>query len=250
MGVTYNPYSLEGKCILVTGASSGIGRTTAIECSKLGAQLIITGRSEERLKTTFSYLESSGNFSFLADLTNQQDVFQLVEKTPILDGVVLCAGKAAVKPFAYCKPSLFEDIFEVNFFSQVELVRLLLKNNKLSKNASIVVVASVGGVYDHTIGNTVYGTSKASLNAFTKYCALELASKKIRVNSVNPGVIQTEMVKVGLITEEQYAKDIQKYPLGRYGETKDVSYGIIYLLSDASSWVTGHSLVIDGGLTI
>ncbi len=250
MGVNYNPYSLTGKTVLITGASSGIGRKTAIECSKLGAQVVLTGRNRDRLNETFTTLVTSGNYSFPADLTNQEEMMALIESMPVIDGLVLCAGQAKVKPFTFSTRTLFDEIFEINFFSQAELIRLMVKKNKIKKDASIVIVSSVGGVKDFTVGNTVYGTSKASLNALMKYCASELASKRIRVNSVNPGIIQSEMIKKETITEEQYKKDRERYPLKRFGETRDVALGIIYLLSDASSWVTGHSLVIDGGLTI
>lgn len=248
--MSYNPFSLEGKTVLVTGASSGIGRTTAIECSKLGAKVVITGRNFERLQETYSQLDGEGHSQYLAELTSQEDLENLVKQVPILNGFVLCAGSGVIKPFIYSSREQFDKVFNINFFSQVELLRLLVKKKLLAKSSSVVFVSSVGGVYSFDPGNGVYGASKAALCSTMKFCALELAPKKIRVNSVNPGMVHTKLIKPNTITEEQLKSDMENYPLGRYGETSDVAYGIVYLLSDASSWVTGHTLVIDGGLTI
>ena len=248
--MSYNPYSLEDKTILVTGASSGIGQKTAIECSKMGAKLIITGRNIDRLQETFNQLEGEGHQQIIAELTSQDDMENLVKALPVLNGVVLCAGSGVTKPFLFSTRDQFDKVFNVNYFSPVELLRLLTKKKLLSKPASVVFVSSVGGVYSFNPGNGVYGASKAALSSTMKFCALELAPKKIRVNSVNPGMVHTKLINPSTITAEQLQADMEKYPLKRYGETEDVAFGIIYLLSDASSWVTGHSLVIDGGLTI
>ncbi len=247
----YNPYSLKDKTILITGASSGIGKKTAIECSKLGARLVITGRNPERLQDTFSQLEGDNHLQLLAELTDQNQVDSLISQLPSLNGLVLCAGGAGgTKPFQFCNKELYVNAFHVNFFSSVDLLRLLVKKKVLVKQSSVVFVSSVGGVRSFNPGNGVYGASKAALNSAMKFCAVELAPKKIRVNSVNPGMVHTRLIMGGVITEEQHKLDMEKYPLKRYGETIDIALGIIYLLSDASSWVTGHSLVIDGGLTI
>lgn len=250
MGVNYNPYSLEGKTILVTGASSGIGKETAIQCSKMGAKLIITARNEERLKETLSQLEGDGHQMIMAELTNQEDVERLVGESPSLHGLVLCAGKGKTSPFPFSTRDKYDEIFNVNFFAPVELLRLLVKKKKLEKESSVVFVSSIGGVKSFQLGNGVYGASKAAINSTMEFCAKELAAKKIRVNSVNPGMVNTKLIQSGTISEEQYKLDMEKYPLKRYGEPEDIALGIIYLLSDASSWVTGHSLVIDGGYTI
>lgn len=248
--MSYNPYSLKGKTVLVTGASSGIGQKTAIECSKLGAQLVITGRNVERLQETFSQLEGNGHLQIKAELTSLDDIELLIAGIPILDGVVLCAGSGLTKPFQFCSRDYFDRIFNVNYFAPVELLRLLVKKKKLAKPSSVVFVSSIGGVRKFNPGNGVYGASKGALNSSMKYCAVELAAKKIRVNSVNPGMVHTKFINPNVFSEEQLRLDMEKYPLKRYGETIDIALGIIYLLSDASSWVTGHTLVIDGGLTI
>ena len=250
MSAYYNPFSLEGKTVLITGASSGIGRETAIECSKLGATVVLTARNEERLNETYSQLEGSGHMQLLAELTNPEQVMSLVDSLPILDGVVLCAGKGMTLPFPFCTREKYDEVFDVNFFAPVELLRLLVKKKKTAKGSSVVFVSSVGGNTSFNLGNGVYGASKAALNSTMKFCARELAAKKIRVNSVNPGMVNTNLIHGGVISEEQHKLDMEKYPLKRYGEPADIAYGIIYLLSDASSWLTGHALVIDGGLTI
>lgn len=250
MGVEYNPFSLREKTILVTGASSGIGQETAIRCSKMGAQVIITARNEERLMKTYSQLEGDGHELVLAELTSKEDLENLVSKVHDLDGVVLCAGRAMTSPFLFNTPDKYDDVFKINFFAPVELLRMLLKKKKIRKNASVVFVSSIGGVFGYSLGNSIYGATKASIHSTMNFCAKELAPKGIRVNSVNPGMVNTPLIGGGSISEEQYKADMDRYPLKRYGEPEDIANGIIYLLSDASSWVTGHALVIDGGITI
>ena len=246
----FNPFSLQDRTILVTGASSGIGRTTAIECSRMGAHLIITGRDQTRLDEVKGELDGTGHLAVIADLTIEDQVAALLEQLPVVDGVVLCAGQGTVVPFKMADRKKLDPIFEINYFAPVELMRLLIKKKKLAAGASVVFVSSIGGVESITIGNSIYGASKAALNSAMRFCALELAPKRIRVNSVCPGMVNTRLIKGGAVSEEQHQADMQKYPLKRYGEPEDIAHGIIYLLSNASSWVTGHSLVIDGGYTI
>lgn len=250
MGINNNPFSLEGKNILVTGASSGIGQATAVQCSKLGAKVIVTARNEERLNETLSKMEGDRHEIVIAELTHQADLEKLVDAIDNVNGVVLCTGKGMTSPFSFSTREKFDTVFEINFFAPVELLRLLVKKKKLVKESSVVFVSSVGGNNSFNVGNGVYGASKAALNSMMKFCAKELAPRKIRVNSVNPGMVNTKLIQGGSISEEQHKLDMEKYPLKRYGEPEEIAYGIIYLLSDASSWVTGHSLVIDGGLTI
>lgn len=250
MGVEYNPFSLSGKTILVTGASSGIGQETAIQCSKLGAQVIITGRNEKRLNETLAQMDGVGHRFVLADLTSIDETEKLVEEINSLNGIVLCAGKGMILPFAFSTKDKYRDIFDINFFAPVELLRLLVKKKKLSKESSVVFVSSIGGYVVFAPGTGVYGASKAAINSTMKFCAVELAPKKIRVNSVNPGRVNTRLIKNEALSEEQNKQDIEKYPLKRYGEATEVAYAVIYLLSDASSWVTGHALVVDGGRSL
>ncbi len=250
MDTNYNPFSLKEKTVLVTGASSGIGRATAIECSKLGARLIITGRNEERLNETMGLLSGEGHTMVTGDLTSQEDIDKIVSETGKINGLVLCAGKGMTSPFPFSTKDKYVEIFDVNFFAPVELLRLLVKKKKMEKDSSVVMVSSIGGNGSYSLGNGVYGASKAALSSTMRFCARELAAKKIRVNTVNPGMVNTKLITGGAISEEQHQLDMQKYPLKRYGEPEEIAWAIIYLLSDASAWVTGHSLVIDGGVTI
>ena len=250
MEIKKNPFSLEGKTILVTGASSGLGRETALTCAQMGASLVITGRDEARLKDTFDQLECPSKDSILADLTINDDLEQLVASLPALDGAVLCAGNSTTLPLQFGTREKFDAMFDVNFFAPVELMRLMYKKKKLNKGASVVLIASIGGTHSFMPGNGVYGASKAALNSVMKYAAREFASRKVRVNSICPGMVDTPLIHRGTITEEQLAEDAKRYPLGRYGQPQDIANGAIYLLSDASSWLTGHDLVIDGGFSI
>lgn len=245
----YNPFSLKGKTILVTGASSGIGQATAVECAQMGAEVVITGRDTKRLQATADLM---GNLKaqIAADLTNQEDVERLVASLPPLDGAVLCAGNSTTLPLQFGSREKFDEMFNVNFFAPVELLRLMYKKKVLQKGASVVLIASIGGTHSFMPGNGVYGASKAALNSLMKYAAREYASRKIRVNSICPGMVDTPLIHRGTITEEQLAEDAKRYPLGRYGKPDDIANGAVYLLSDASSWLTGHDLVIDGGFSI
>lgn len=247
----YNPFSLEGKTILVTGASSGIGAATAIECAKLDAKVIVTARNEVRLSETLSRMSGQGHQMMLYDLTVQSHIESLVKDLPTIDGAVLCAGIGSTLPFQFCSSQKMEEVFNINFFATVELLRLMVKKKKLLAPSSVVFVSSVEGNSVYSIGNSVYAASKGALNTMMKQAALELASRKIRVNSVNPGMVKTKLIKEGIsMTEEQLREDEKRYPLGRYGEPEDIAKSIVYLLSDASCWVTGHALVIDGGVSL
>lgn len=246
MGINYNPFSLEGKTILVTGASSGIGKTTAIECSKMGAKVVITARNEERLNKTLSELEGEGHLAIIADLTSEEDVKTLVASMPELDGVVYNAGVGITVPLSFIKDEDLYRVFETNLFSTMKLNKSLLRKKKINKSASLVFTSSISALYN-TPGISLYGSTKAALLSYMRSCACELADKKIRVNAVLPGMIQTDLINGGTLSEDDKARDMASYPLKRYGTPYDVAYAFIYLLSDASSWVTGTSLIVDGG---
>jgi len=245
----HNPFSLEGKTILVTGASSGIGRTIAFECSKMGATIVITGRNEKRLKETFSSLLGQNNLMFIADITMHQT--ELIESLPTLDGLVNSAGIIGIQPFNFILEEEIKKMFEVNFFSPVLLTKQIFNKKLLKKNSSIVFISSLAGNVIVSKGNAAYSASKSALTSIAKTMALELASKKIRVNSILPGMVKTEMMESFLqsLTSEQLEADEKKYPLG-YGSPEDVALAAIYLLSDASKWVTGSSLIMDGGYSL
>jgi len=246
----YNPFSLTGKTILVTGASSGIGRAIAVECSKMGATIILTARNEERLNETLSQMEGVGHSIVLADLSNENERKRLVAASPVLDGLVNCAGIGKTLPFQFVTAEALASIMNVNFIAPVLMSAELVKGKKFSKNSSIVFISSISGVVCVWGGNSMYSASKGAVNGVMKNMALDLASKGIRVNSVNPGTVETHMIDAGTISTEQWEEDRKRYPLKRHGRPEEIAYPVIYLLSDASSWVTGTGIIIDGGLTL
>ena len=236
----YNPFSLIGKTILVTGASSGIGRSIAIEASKMGATLIITGRDKERLNETYTSLMGNNHLQFIADLNESEAVDNLVDSLPSINWL----------PFQFVKKERLYRIFETNFFAPVILIQKLLKGRKVRKGSSIVFLSSIDGPVTAHIGNSMYAASKGAVSAMVKGMAVDLASKEIRVNALLPGMIETPLIHCGDITEEQLKEDKKLYPLRRYGKPEEIAYAAIYLLSNASSFTTGANLVIDGGFTL
>lgn len=250
MGINSNPFSLEGKRILVTGASSGIGLSTAIEAAKLGAHIVLVARNESRLNDTFNALPGECHSIISADLTDETAINRVVDECGMLDGAVFCAGKGLTLPLQFSDRARFDDLFNINFFSPAELLRLLYKKKKLTKGASVVLISSMGGTRVFSGGNSIYGASKAALDSFMKFAAKEFAARNVRVNSICPAMIDTPFIHRGTISDQQLAEDAKRYPLKRYGRPEDVAYAAVYLLSPASAWVTGTSMIIDGGLSI
>lgn len=245
----YNPFSLQDKTILVTGASSGIGKATAIECSKMGAKLIITGRNEERLNQTLNALQGTGHLAIIANLDLSEDIKTLINTVDKIDGAVLCAGIGETRPIKFSTIDKFQKIFNTNLFSQTELIRFVCKNKKLNSGASIVAISSISS-RTHEFGNGMYGASKAALSTWIKYAANEYGSLGYRFNAICPGMVETPMIRGGAFTNEQLLENMKEYPLKRFGKPEDIAYGAIYLLSNASSWITGTELIIDGGNTL
>lgn len=248
--MTYNPYSLEGKTILVTGASSGIGRATAIECSKMGAKLIITARNESRLSQTFHALEGEGHQMILCDLSNESEIDRMVAELPEVQGLVNNAGFTKILPMQFVGSEDLNSILQLNAVAPMLLLQKLLKKKKMKKGASVVFTSSLAGLGFSSVGNSMYTASKGAISAYIRCAALELAPKNIRVNAVCPAMVDTGILESGTITKEQLEEDIKNYPLGRYGQPNDIAWAMVYLLSDASSWITGDNFIIDGGLTL
>ena len=246
----YNPFSLSGKTILVTGASSGIGKATAIECSKMGATIIMTARNEERLQETMQLLEGEGHQYIIADLTNEDAIKQLTEQVPELDGVIYAAGISMLKPIQVLAEKDIKTIFDTNYNAPVLLTKTLVKKRKLNTEASLVYISSISGNGNTATALSLYGSSKSALNSFVKYAAIELSGKKIRCNTICPGRIETKLLQNQTMNEEDLAKDLAKYPLHRYGMPEEVAQAAVYLLSDAAKWITGTSITIDGGRTL
>lgn len=245
----YNPYNLQGKTILVTGASSGIGQSVAVECSKMGATVIITGRNEKRLQETFDMLEGTGHDQIPADLSDYSEIKKLADQCPKLDGISHNAGIAKIIPVKFISSDNLEEIVGTNAFGPILLTQALVRKKKINTNGSIVFTSSLSGVYCVHYGESMYAASKGAISGFAKGAALELAAQGIRVNCVNPSIIQTNIFKNegDIISDEQMTEKIQNYPLKRLGVTTDVSWAHVFFLSDASSWITGVNLPIDGG---
>ena len=244
----FNPFSLEGKTILVTGASSGIGRGAAITCSRMGATVYLNGRRIDCLDNTLKELQGEGHRIVPGDITVQEERERVVEQLPALDGIVHCAGILIRKICKQMEREEVDTLMNTNINSPILLQSAILSNKKIKKGASIVFIASIAP-YVPTVGNALYGASKGAVIAYANCLSVELASRNIRVNCVCPGMVTTELISKGGYTEEELLTDMQKYPLKRYGTPDDVANAVVFLLSDASSWITGTSLKVAGGIT-
>ena len=249
----YNPFSLVGKTILVTGAGGGIGRASAVSCAKMGAMVIVTDINEATLTETLEILRGETSLDhqmFLADLTNEIALDELVKDIPPLDGLVCNAGISKVLPIQFLNAEDMNRMMSINAFAPMYLTQKLYKKKRINKGGSIVFTESISGVKMVSMGGVMYAVSKNALDAFMRNAALEFAARGIRVNSVNPSRVNTNIVKNAVYSEEEVAKDIQTYPLKRYAEPEEIANVILFLLSDASSYVTGHALIADGGKTL
>lgn len=244
-----SPFSLEGKTILVTGASSGIGRATAVVCSQYGGRVVVTGRNEVRLAETLAMLTGEGHETVACDLTSDEDVKTLVGKLSKLDGIVHCAGTQQTCITKMLDKATLKRLMDTNFFSAAVLNAALMKAKLLVKGASVVFVSSAAASRVAEVGNAAYSASKGALTAYSRVLAAELAPRNIRVNTISPGMVRTALMDKFDVTEEEFLENEKQYPLG-YGKPEDVAYAIVFLLSDASRWITGTDLLMDGGLTL
>lgn len=241
-----NPFSLSGKTILVTGASSGIGRAVAVACAHAGARLVITGRDQARLDDTLALLATAPDVvhqAVVADLTDPDELVQLVTAAGQLDGVVHAAGTHGTSPVRMFRQAHLESVMAANYIAPAMLTQRLLYQKQLRNGASLVFVSSIS-VHTGTVGVGPYAASKAALEGFMRALALEVAPRGMRANALAPGLVDTPLVNYAT---EWFAEQGKKYPLG-LGQPEDVAYGAIYLLSDASRKVTGISLHLDGGI--
>ena len=246
-----NPFTLNGKKILITGASSGLGRQCAIRCSNSGATLIITGRDKTRLMQTFGEMLPGKHSLIEADLSDFDSYESLlagvIKDYGQIDGFIHSAGVELTLPVNMMKPKHYQSLFNINVIAGFEICKVLLKRKSLSKNASLVFIASIMGVLGQP-GKIGYCSSKGALIAGVKAMALELAQYGIRVNSILPAVCKTKMTEELLsnLTDEAREKVLKMHPMG-LGEPDDVALAAVYLLSGASRWITGSELVVDGG---
>ena len=244
---SYNPYSLNGKTVLVTGASSGIGVGIAVECSKMDANVIITGRNEERLGKTLSLMANEGR-SISCDLTKDEDIERLTAELPALDGIVFNAGIIKTVTIKHISKQNIDDVFKTDILSSIQIVQKLLKSKKINKGGSIVFISSIA-TSRARIGNSLYSAAKGGVNSFAKCLALELANQRSTVNCIQPGFVKSNMLVDGAISQAQIDEFLKNYPLGM-GDPKDIAMACVYFLSDAAKWVTGSVLNVDGGGTL
>lgn len=242
----FNPFSLQGKTILVTGASSGIGQAIAVACSCMGANVIANGRNVEKLEATMSVMVGEGNAIMSADLTKADAVKAMVSQLPKLDGIVHCAGIGHRMPTKLLNETEIDKVMNTNFKAAVLLQTELMCNKKLNKDSSVVFVASAAPQMP-SFGNAVYSASKAAIIGYAKCLSLELAPRGIRVNCICPAMVWTDLIMQEGVGREELEQAQQKYPLKRYGKPEDVANLAIYLLSDASQWMTNSCIDITGG---
>ena len=246
----FNPFSIEGKCILVTGAASGMGKATAQVCSQMGARVIAVDINAEGLESACEELEGNGHRYFALNLTEEGSWQALLDSGEGIDGVACCAGIANMNPFSFVNREEMDRVFGVNFFGPVMLVKTLIRKKMLRSGGSVVFVSSIDGPRIVHAGNSVYSASKSALVGMARNMAIDLAPKKIRVNCVLPGTTDTPLIRTSNVTEDQLAENARAFPLKRFGRPEDMAYAIIYLLSDASSFVTGTELTVDGGYSL
>ncbi|MCK5508221.1 MAG: SDR family oxidoreductase [Desulfobacterales bacterium] len=239
------PFDLTGKTILVTGASSGIGKQTCISIANMGGKIIASGRNEERLKETMTMLPENNHKMFKADLTKTSEIEELVNKLDEINGVVHCAGIVKLLPMKFYTKEYLREVNEINYEVPVLLTKTLHKKRKILNNSSIIFISSIMSQVGK-IGQGLYAGTKGALVAITKVFALELAAKNIRVNCISPGLVKTPLIDDLTTFKKEIEENIKLHPLG-LGTPEDVANACVYLLSDASKWITGTNLIIDGG---
>ena len=245
----FNPMDLTGRRILVTGASSGIGRACAILMSRLGAAVVLVARDEKRMGETLSQMTEGEHSVVSFDLNDfecYEELFKRIASEQKLYGVVHAAGIGPAMPIQSVSLALMREVMNINYFAFLELTKWFSKR-KYSDGGSIVGISSVAGVVGWQ-GVSLYGGSKGALDSSVRSLAIELASKKIRVNSVVPSNIRTPMLDdvVSVGGDESARQILAKQPLG-LGEPEDVAQAVAFLLSDAARFITGTQLVVDGG---
>lgn len=242
----YNPFTLKGRNVLVTGASSGIGQGIAIACSQAGASVILNGRNETRLAETIALMKEGEHRIVAADLTDALSVKDAVSMLPNLDGIVHCAGIGQRIPCRELREDDIDEVMNTNFKAPVMLQAEILRQKKMNREGSIVFIASIAAE-SPSMGNAVYSASKGAIISYANCLGIELAPRHIRVNCISPAMVRTGLIFKGAVTEEALKADEARYPLKRYGTPKDIAYLTVYMLSEASAWMTGSNVKITGG---
>lgn len=240
-------FSLKGKNVLITGASSGIGAATARACAQAGAVVFLNARNEERGMAVLKELSGEGHQLVLADITDEQERNNLVDQLPVLHGIVHSAGATAHMPARFIRQKNLDQLFKVNYEAVVLLTARILAKKKAAKGGSFVFLSSIATKYPY-FGGAVYSGTKAAIEAYSKTLAAELAPKKIRANCLKPSFVKGPMVEeAGKTISEEVLKNFEKMmPLG-FGEPEDVAHAVVFFLSDASKWITGTELNLGGG---
>ncbi len=245
-----NPFSLDGKTILITGAASGIGKATALQCVEMGAKVVLLDLNEKGLNATKAEMQEGSAIVFALNLTDFDALRETVSKFPKLDGIASNAGIFYSMMAKLSDKNDMEKIFQINTFSHINLVQQLMEQKKVNKGASIVFTSSMSGVFCGAVGGSLYGATKSALAGYAKALAIELAPRGIRVNTIHPGMVNTPLIHSVALSQDVLDEDKKNYPLGRYGEPEEIAYSIVYLLSDATKWMTGTQLLIDGGFSV
>ena len=253
MTASYNPMDLSGRLMLVTGASAGIGRATAVMLSRLGARVILNGRDTARLEETAARLEGDGHAVAAFDLSDLEAVPGWVKTRTAahgpLDGIAHCAGIQTLRPIRIFSAEFFDAVMRANLGSALALARGLRQKGCHAERAAMALISSTAATAASP-GNVVYAASKGGIIAATKGLAVELLSDGIRVNCVVPSIVETELIERGKqkLTAEQYEHLRTLQPLG-FGHPDDIAHMLAYLLADTSRWMTGSIVTVDGGRT-
>jgi NAD(P)-dependent dehydrogenase (short-subunit alcohol dehydrogenase family) len=243
-----SPFSLAGKRILVTGASSGIGRQAALTCAQMGAEVVFTGRDVARLQAVMGEMPGNGHVHVAADLTSQADMERLIGEAGAVDGVVHAAGISRLAPFRMVNQAHLDDIFSSNTYAPMLLTKGLLAKKQIRANGSIVFVT---GLVSHVgpVASGAYAASKAALLGAMRTLGLEVAKQGIRANCIAPGYVRTPMLEGVAQSGGNINELLDVTPLG-LGEPEDIAYAAVFYLSDASRWITRNYFVVDGGLSV
>lgn len=245
-----NEFSLSGKTILITGASSGIGLASARLAALAGASVVITGRDVDRLNAVYQSLELQSNavaFRYVADLTREEEMDRLIGELPAIQGIVHCAGIVGPLPVKFVTHADIDRMFSINYTVPVTLTSKILRKRKLTEGGSVLFMSSIA-TRNPYFGGALYSGSKAALEAYSRTLALEMTGKRIRSNFIQAGLVDTPMIvspSEGNMKDEALDRYLKRYPLG-IGRPSDVAHAVIYFMADASRWVTGTSLIMGG----